>query len=333
MFAQTVQVQLTPLAGREELTLQSSIAWLRFTGTHPRDLDVYSGYGISIPICRIRAWEHRDIELPDATDQLTVIWGDDATGVYANAIVSFLVTQGTMETTGGQAQSVALYRSQGEPELWASMGTGVLTRDNVGMVSLAFTDPNSGSGLTPWNGIPATLDTFFCGFQRSARDYTTNTAFGGASSIVMATVWLNAALSYLRLLEVQAAVIESTAAAEIWLTLVRINTQPTGGAAHTVVPYDDSATSGAECRRIPSGGAAVSSEALGTQVYRLGITGAVPTVNPASPVAFQSLYQPAESYEQRPYCTQNEGFAILADVNVATTVRMAFSMKWTEGGI
>lgn len=335
MFAEPIRLTLTAGAGREEFTFRFGVACLRFPGTHARGITVYNGYGESNPEAFVRPWEVRDVVLSSVTDSITLVWGVSPNAQVDTAVVEFVASSGFMQTTGGQASAVALEQEpDGDPPtFWGAAGNGLATMDNVGLVALAFPDPANPSFVIPWDGVPQQLPTFATMFKRSTRDYTTNVAFGGPGRTVLASLWLPTALMYLRLLEVRAVVVETTAAVEVWLDLMRITTQPTGGSSLTPKAFAPPDSSVVEARRLPSGGAAESGDPLGSAFYKLGVTGAVSVVNPAPAPEWQTLYKRSWENERLPYCTQNAGFAIVGDVNAAATVRFAFQMKWIEEGV
>lgn len=313
-------------AGRKELPLPIRGAFVRAAGGCTRDVRLYAGFGTSEQVALVRAYEHRDVELPLPVELLTAEW--DAGAVPAR--VDFLVSDGSMATSGGIAAGVLLAKDQilGEPELWASaLGSG--DAGKVGLVTLAFPPL-----YEPWDGVPVQVNTYASTFKRTARDYSTNSAFAAAGTLVLATLWNPTDLWYVRLVSAEVAVFSSTAAAEIWVDLYRINTQPTGGSSITPAEFAESNPAPqAEARRVPSGGAAVTGEPLGSAIWRVGAAGADSTVNPAPPVNWQTVYKPDYAAEQLPYVPANLGLALVMDCNAIATVRWAVRMKWIEEGV
>ena len=311
----------------EVVTLRFHVSWIRVVYA-PIDFTIYAGYGTSTPIRKVRAGERIDLALPQGTDTLFFSWGiapaiPDAE--YAKAIL--MLSDSYLGADGASEQSVALatYDSLGQIRGWGKLASSdsLTNRDaSAALVSLVE------------ETLPVTIaarDTFGIVVRRSTRDYNVPIVFGAAGRSQLFTLYLSTAVQA-TLLSVDVGLFETTAAAEIWAELVRINSQPTGGV--TIAPTaQDGGTSAADTRRNGTGGAAEIGLGIGAAVWRVGITGAVPTTYPASPLVWQSLYDVSAIDEARPRVGNGEGFGVFVDCNVAATVRLAARLKWIEESV
>lgn len=307
------------------ITLPRAVSFVRVNFA-PITFTIYAGYGTSIPIRTVNAGEQCDVELAEATDTLTFSWviAPAVPGaVYAKAVL--IVSEGAIATSGSTAGPIMLaqYDSLGQPRAfypWGNANSLTNEMQSAGLVAIV----NEPVAVEPYP-----LNTYDVVPRRTTRDYSTNVAFAGAGRSLLATLW-NPAASVIagRLVAADVAIIESTAAVECWIDLIRINTQPTGGSSYTPVPrYTSQAAATVEARRLPSAGGAETGDALQSAVYKLGITGAVSTVNPAPAVTWQPLFRASRDNERLPEFLAGSGIAIVGDVNAATTVRFVF--RWT----
>lgn len=332
MYVDAVDVDLTAAANLVNIPVRQNISFIRFTGSHPRDLVVYEGYGNGLPICRVKAYERVDFELPAPTNSISVSWEDGTGGVTDTQTIQIVVSDSPLGSSGGQAAEVLLNRStRGEPQPWAAVGHPNPTINNIPLVGVALFDPGSPSAVSWWDGIPVERNAYHAVIRRTARDLSTNTAFAIGRTL-LATLWnTGSGTPFTRLLKAEFGIIEVTAACEFWCDLVRINTQPTGGSSITPVPAKNSlAASWTDVRRLPTAGGAESSEAMGSAVWKLGITGAVSTVNPAVPVQWQTVYEAAQDTQMLASVPSGAGLALVGDCNAVSTIRWVSRLTWLE---
>lgn len=332
-YVDRVSVQLTALAGNAHVSLSNPVSYLRFTGQQPRDLSIYDGYGTSSPICRIRGYEQRDIELPSPVNTLTVQWGDGLGGVTDLAKIDFVASAEPMATTGGQATTIALGKSiLGEPEIWSSAANSLARPENVSLVSMAIIPRGSNAVVNPWDGIPVQRNTYHCTGRRLTRTYVSATNLLLNTRAPLSTLWLSSAGTPVnRLVRAEIALIVVTAACDFWADLVRIDSQPTGGQSLPIVGSASSTpNSWSVVRQLPTGGAAESSGPIGATPYRLGITGADQTVNPITAAPWIDLFGPTIDTQSLPTIADGQGWAIIGDTDTTTIVRFVTRWTWIE---
>lgn len=314
--------------------LRSPIRWIRVAYA-PTNFTLYSEHGTSIWARDVSAGDRLDIELPAFTDQLTVYWplGMAVPGAaYAKAVL--IVSNDVMLTTGDGAAPVrmAVYDSLGQIRGWHPLTADSSVVERIGAL-VTLTGSIVVSSIT---GIVANEQeqqaTYDVVPRRTARDYSQTYVFGAAGRQVMDSLWLPSGPAVdSRLVAVDVAVMDASAACEVWIDLIRINSQPTGGTSYTPVPRKTSQVAATtQARKQPSGGAAETGDALSSILYKLGVTGAVSVVNPAPPIAWQPLYRPATLREQEPTMLPGEGLAVVIDCNAAATVRAVSRLSFME---
>lgn len=329
-FVEPVTLTLNPAGpgpgGRESLTFRERVAWVRVVYA-PVDLAIYAEHGESLPIREVRAGERVDIELPQPTATITVTWPDAPTQPErVTRQARLVVSSGPLASSGAFSAPVALaqYGMGGEIDGWYPLASGESVTNRL--LGAALVDLVT----SPVVINRATQRAFDVLPRRATRDYTTNTAVLANTRTQMVTLW-NPGGATVELLYADAAIIESTAAAELWLDLVRITTtQPSGGDGATPVPRDNGAGCVSLVRRLPSTPGVEGAGPIGAAVYALGITGARPVGNPAPPVAYQRLWGIDPWDGDRVTIPANTGLAIVLDSNAAATVRMAFRLGFTE---
>lgn len=311
--------------GTATLTFPVRISYVRVAYA-PINFRIHAGYGVNEPLAYVAAGDAFDFAAPVPVDQLTLEW-DVSPAVpgadYAKAII--VVSDQYLGGVGKQSAPVLLgrYDSLGQIRGWYPLGSGE-----------SITNRTASSALVDIVTSPLPVErrrytTFDVVPRRTARDHSTNVAFAAPGRTQLVTIWPGA--NPVHLISADVAVMETTAAAEIWVDLIRISsaTQPSGGSNHTPVSRSGADTALSEVRRIPSTPGVETGDPFSSVVYKLGVTGAVSTVNPAPAVIWQPLVR-LEPWETEAISAASGGLAIVGDSNAAATVRFAFRLTFVE---
>lgn len=295
----------------------------------PINFAIYAGYGTSIPIREVRAGERIDLELPQPTDNLTIKWliSPAVPGAeYAKGLV--IIADAPLAATGDGEQSLglAVYDSLGQIRGWNALASGDSVTNQQSHAAMVYI---SNASIITRQTRNRTYDSVA---RRTTRDYESGIAFAAPGRSPLMTLW-NPGGATLTLLSADVGITKTSAAAQVWIELMEITTQPSGGASTTPMPrlLDDTA-SAAEVRRVPSGGGLETGNPYSSVVYQLGITGADSAAAPAAPVPWQSLFNPVsdgygESYIEIP---AGRGLGIIVDSNAAATVRCIAKLSYWE---
>ena len=183
---------------------------------------------------------------------------------------------------------------------------------------------------------PLQLATYQAVYRLAARPYSLSLTFVANTRRQIATIWHPAnATKKVDIRSVLVAIRSVNLAALVSVELVRITSQPTGGAPAIVPTPTDSAAAASEavCLALPSV-AATEGAAFGAIQFDLGITGVVSVANPPAGLNYVELCPRLVGDEEmtRPSLRAGvaEGWAVVIDCNAASLVTAQAIVRFTE---
>lgn len=283
---------------------------------------VWAGTGKQFDLGEFYYGMRKTINLPTAVDELFIEWADQS--LNQNIVV---IPFGTAPQVGlfplpiidlWTSSSVVYFEESYDPR---SVLTA--TRDyTVWDPSYSAADPGSSRALL--------FTTYAAVFRRSTRPYRMSNLHVGNDRQMIAAFWRAAAAPNLsrivRLRRVEIQLYETTAVGDVVIDLMRISTEPTGGALFTpelmvpgvIAPETD-------CRVMPTAGGAEVGRPLSTIALRSGVQFYDPNWITLYDDTFPDATHP-------PQLTRNQvgGWAVITDSDVAQSVRLFVRAWFTE---